>query len=104
MTTDLNKLATAIAKIDDPEIIAMILRAAVPTQPQPTATITPRRTRAPRGKVRTANSYGRWTEAEIERLRELVAAGKSSRTIGSIIGRSPKSVDHARRKFVGADV
>jgi hypothetical protein len=97
VTTDLNKLATAIAKIDDPEIIAMILRAAVPDQ-IPLPKIEPRpqqpRTLSPEPRARA-----RWSQQEIDEVRDLLAAGHSPAVIAEITGRTTKAIFHMRHRI-----
>jgi len=49
--------------------------------------------RAKRATVKTTNSHQRWTDQSIERVFNLLSAGKTPKQIGDELGRSQKAVE-----------
>ena len=113
---DTTRLAAALAKLDDPEIITLLLEVVLPKQmrdePSPPSPTSPRPVQQellghiqsrPGGKLdRSHARAGRvWTRAEVATLRAMLNGGSDVDTIAAQMRRSRKSIMEKTRRIQG---
>ena len=107
---DMNRLAAALAKLDDPEIITMLLEAytpaSVPAAPAPPAEPVQQellghiQQRIERHAVPARNAKRVWKANQLMQLRALYNAGQPEEVIAEKMGRSPKAIRCAIDRYI----
>lgn len=115
---DMNRLAAALAKLDDPDIIALLLEAYTPTaEPITIAEPTPlgaepvqeellghiqdRSIRRPDRSAPNANRF--WTQQQIFRLRAMYNGNATTEEMAQQFGRTRRSIETAIQRHVLKD-